>query len=212
MALNEALSHRGVAYIYYVHTDSGTIDLAATFGDYSPEWEDRLARFGQVRFDQIYGWIYGWIKVDGNYSGLRPNPDFDRHAYSFESDQGAVPGLAGFPKSSDAWREEPWKHVKCTFNANSTQADAQRTCRPDDKYAKIVEGFPKGALGRLRDGKEESRDCSYFRDVLINLLPEYEEKALRYTGNHAQPYAQSSAYFKGGMTVQEGPLTTDKSS
>ncbi|XP_044724428.1 heat-labile enterotoxin alpha chain domain-containing protein [Hirsutella rhossiliensis] len=112
-------------YLYRIHADTKAIDVDASLGRYSPyKGQTENAFIGGIPFDQIEGWyeLKGIKDTDvletikrGESPGrveFIKNPKFNEEKYRNQKGSGAQPQIAGFPETSDAWKEKPWNQYK----------------------------------------------------------------------------------------------------
>ncbi|KAM4061689.1 heat-labile enterotoxin alpha chain domain-containing protein [Hirsutella rhossiliensis] len=112
-------------YLYRIHADTKAIDVDASLGRYSPyKGQTEHAFIGGIPFDQIEGWyeLKGIKDTDvletikrGESPGrveFIKSPKFNEEKYRNQKGSGAQPQIAGFPETSDAWKEKPWNQYK----------------------------------------------------------------------------------------------------
>ncbi|PHH89551.1 putative enterotoxin [Cordyceps sp. RAO-2017] len=127
VAFNYATSkaNGGDAFVYRIHTDRRFVDVIGTLGKHfrtHNEYEHAAAGF--ISYNQIHSWVriepgmsldqFVDAASDEVKAGVQfiANEDYDSEKYENQLGIGPQYQLAGFPKSSESWKDEVYKEYR----------------------------------------------------------------------------------------------------
>ncbi|KAK8927361.1 Heat-labile enterotoxin IIB, A chain [Metarhizium anisopliae] len=116
-------------FVYKIHADKKLVNVNKSLGKYSPyPAQKEHAAVGFIPFEQIEGWWQVTYLDDFSdpkigkvtqerlrnekFKAFQKNTKFNKNTFQNQRGAGVAPQLAGFPRLSTAWEEDPWKQFK----------------------------------------------------------------------------------------------------